>query len=211
MEISYENLLLDAQTGDILLFNSRKYWYSRWIESFLHSKFSHVGIIVRNPSFIDKKLRDGIYILESSYEGIPDSIEQKKIYGVQLIPLEACFHSYLDKTDTGNVYYRQLNCSKKQSFYENFANACKKVYAKSYDLLPQDWLKAEMNIEIGDIQRTDRFWCSALVSYMYVELGLLKKTLPWTLITPNQYSFYENNQLDFQCQLKPEVKVELFK
>jgi hypothetical protein len=196
-------------TGDVILFNSRKYWYSRWIESFLHSKFSHVGIIVRNPSFIDKKLRDGVYILEASYEGIPDSIDNKKIYGVQLIPLEACLHSYLDKSDTGCVYYRKLTCERNDNFYKSFSQACKNVYAKPYDTLPQDWIKAEMNVEVGDIHRTDTFWCSALVSYIFAHLDLVSKTIPWTVITPNRYSYYENNQLDFNCTLDPEIIVEL--
>ena len=141
MNISYENLLKTAMTGDIILFNSRKYWYSRWLEHLLHSKFSHVGMIIRNPSFIDKKLKDGLYILESSYEGIPDSINDEKIYGVQIIPLEACLHSYLDKSDSGKLYYRRLNCERNKSFHKILAEYCKKVYAKPYDTNPQDWLK----------------------------------------------------------------------
>ena len=204
MDITYKDFLETAQTGDILLFNSRKFWYSRAIEACTHSKFSHIGIIVRNPSFLDKKLEDGLYLLESGYEGVPDSIESKLIYGVQLVPLEDCFRDYVNKTDGGYVYYRQIHCEKPITFYRNFSEACNKVYAKPYDVLPIDWLKAELGVEIGNVQRMNTFWCSALVTYMYIQLGLLPNTLPWTLITPHKYSYYEGKQLDFNCTLDAE-------
>ena len=134
----------------------------------------------------------------------------KKIYGVQLIPLEKCLHSYFDKSDSGHIYYRKLYCSRTKIFHNNFANACKKAYGKVYDILPQDWIKAELNLDFGNVQRENTFWCSALVSYMYVKLGLLAENLPWTLIAPNQYSYYEKHQINFQCQLEPEVEIKLF-
>jgi hypothetical protein len=209
MSITYKKLLETTDTGDIILFNSRKYWYSRWIESVLHSKFSHIGIIIKNPSFIDEKLTDGTYLFESSYEGIPDSIDHKKIYGVQLNPLKKCLHNYFDKSDSGTIYYRKNKCHKTKFFFQQFSEYCNKIYDKPYDLLPQDWIKAEFNIELGNIHREDKFWCSALVSYIYAKVGLLDRNIPWTIIAPNRFSFYEGNQLDFKCDLEPEIEILL--
>ena len=104
---------------------------------------------------------------------------------------------------------KEVRCIRNKEFYTNFATSSQKAYAKPYDILPQDWIKAEMNLDIGNVQRIDRFWCSALVSYIFAKLNILRNTIPWTLIAPNQFSFYENKQLDFKCQIDPEKKVIL--
>ena len=78
-DISLADFLETCQTGDILLYNSQ-YWYSRLIEWGSGSKFSHISIILRDPTFINENL-NGLYILESSYEDIPDSNTGEK-YGV---------------------------------------------------------------------------------------------------------------------------------
>ena len=122
MSITYKKLLETTDTGDIILFNSRKYWYSRWIESVLHSKFSHIGIIIKNPSFIDEKLTDGTYLFESSYEGIPDSIDHKKIYGVQLNPLKNVYITILIKVILALFIIEKINVTKPNSFFNNFQN-----------------------------------------------------------------------------------------
>ena len=70
--ISLDDFVKDCETGDILLYNSQ-YWYSRLIEIGSGSKFSHISIILKDPTFINPNLK-GTYILESSYEDIPDSI-----------------------------------------------------------------------------------------------------------------------------------------
>ena len=46
---------------------------------------------------------------------------------------------------------------------------------------------------------------SALVGYIYVQLGILDKDLPWTLISPRRFSHYEKPRIKFQiwaCQKK---------
>ena len=202
--ITYAELLNTCQTGDLLLYNSRNHWYDKFIEGMTSSKFSHIGMLVKDPTFIDDGLK-GVFILESGWENLKDVVDNKKILGVQLIPLEASVLKYKQSTKNGYLYYRALTCERNDSYYEKFLSAYKVAYEKPYDLLPQDWIKAEFDIEIGKVQRTETFWCSALVSYIYVKLGFLKSDLPWTLIAPNQYSFYEKKQLSFEnCGLEPE-------
>ena len=54
-EIKLDTFLETCQTGDILLYNSN-YWYSRLIEWGSGSKFSHISIVLRDPTFINEKL-----------------------------------------------------------------------------------------------------------------------------------------------------------
>ena len=51
-------------------------------------------------------------------------------------------------------------------------------------------------------QKTDRFWCSALVGYIYTNCGLLNKETDWSILVPNDFSldgeslmFNGNNRL----------------
>jgi len=81
------------------------------------------------------------------------------------------------------------------------------------DKVPQkaiDWIKAEFQIELGDEQKENTFWCSALVTYVYINLGFLDKTLPWTIIAPRRFSYYENERLTYLdgCNVEPEVYVK---
>ena len=94
-DISLADFLETCQTGDILLYNSQ-YWYSRLIEWGSGSKFSHISIILRDPTFINENL-NGLYILESSYEDIPDSNTGEKVWGVQIIPLQHVLDEYQKK------------------------------------------------------------------------------------------------------------------
>lgn len=57
------------QTGDILLYNTTKYWYSRLIERFTSSDYSHVSIVLHRPTWLDASLNEEeYYVLESGSE-----------------------------------------------------------------------------------------------------------------------------------------------
>ena len=81
MSITREQLLSNCKTGDLLLFNTRSHWYDFIIEKFTKSKFSHVGMIVRDIK-CGKCSDVGVCMLESGYEDFPDVVENKQIYGV---------------------------------------------------------------------------------------------------------------------------------
>lgn len=212
--ITYSQMKEICETGDILLFNTRNYWYDRIIEKFTSSKFSHVGIILKNPDFLDKKLSIGIYLLESGKEQFPDSIDDKFIYGVQVVDLDKVVEGYISSSQTkikmGNLYFRKLNCDRSKDFYSICSDSIKKVYDCPYDLLPQDWIKSELHKYNGNkTQRLNTFWCSALACYLYVKLGYLNQETPWTLIQPTQFSFYEGRQLKLNdsVKLEPEILI----
>ena len=74
-------------------------------------------------------------------------------------------------------------------------------YNIPYDINPFDWIRADLNINIGNTQKRNTYWCSALVTYFYVKLGFLDKNVPWTLISPQELSS-SSDKLKFEnCKL----------
>ena len=87
--------LQDLQTGDIILFNGN-YLLSRFIEYISGSIYSHVAIIIKNPNFLGEQY-EGIYILESGYEGKKDVENDRYKFGVQLTNFEELVKNYKGK------------------------------------------------------------------------------------------------------------------
>tara|TARA_B100001093_G_scaffold515742_1_gene592798 strand:- start:301 stop:936 length:636 start_codon:yes stop_codon:yes gene_type:complete len=208
-----ENILLDdllnnCSTGDIILYNTQC-WYSRLIEYWSGSIYSHIGIILKDPVFINSNLK-GTYLLESSYEDIPDSNTGNQVWGVQIIPLDYVINQYKSE-NMGNLYYRKLNIDRTPEFFTKLGKCVENVEGDKYNLNPVDWCKAYFNINKGDTQKKNTFWCSALVGYIYSNLGILCPTTPWTILQPKAFSYYENNKetrLNYiDCKLHPEKKI----
>lgn len=208
MSISKDQLFSTCKTGDILLFNTRTHWYDFLIEKFTGSKFSHVGMIVRDISCGDCS-DIGICMFESGYESFPDVVTNKEIYGVQLADLKKVLNTYGDGGRSGYVYYRSLDCKRDKAFLNTTRTKIEPVYGKPYDLLPQDWLKSAFHIDAGKECRTQTFWCSALVAYMYDMYGFINRDTHWTIIQPTQFSYYEGKELPMKehVKLAPEVCV----
>ena len=209
--INIEEVLSTCQTGDILLFNTYKVWFDTLIQQLSGSKFSHIGIILRDPTYIDKSLK-GLYFLESGHEKCPDVESHQKRYGVELVPLEEAIKLYRD-TRNGYLYYRKLDINRnklserEESFEESLLKTYSIVKNKPYDFNPWDWIRAYFKLDcIGKVQRTDTFWCSALVSFVYVHWDLLKDDIPWTLLAPKKFSYYEGDEITMSSlgKLEPE-------
>lgn len=203
---NYFALENDLQTGDILLFEGNA-WYSRLIEIFGYSRYSHIGMVLRDPVYIDPTFK-GIYLLQSSIIACDSSVSSNTPhFGVQLIPIHEAIENY--KMGNGTMYYRSLECIRDDNFQTRLKNAYDIASNKPYDINPCDWIKAEFGIDCGNVQRTDKFWCSSLVAFMYVRLGFLYPTLHWSLIAPRHFSSFEKYQLPFrECNLKEEVEVD---
>lgn len=184
------------ETGDIILYDTR-WWYSRLIEYFSDGPYSHISIILKKPIWLDEKLTEDYYILESGGEKFPDSVTGKILYGVQIVPLSKILDEYKNG-GYGKLYYRKLNSSIPLSELQNkIKEGYFSVQAKPYDLDPFDWITAyhEVDKEIDNLklskkyQNMKRFWCSALVAYIYVHCNLLDKNIPWTIISPSDFCY----------------------
>ncbi len=188
----------DLQTGDMILFNGN-YFLSRIIEYITGSIYSHAAIIIKNPNFLGEQYQ-GTYIIESGYEDKKDVENNRYKFGVQLTNFEELLKNY-----NGKIYVRKLNCERNQDFYQKIIDFHSDVHNLPYDTNPIDWFKAKFNIDIGNIQKKNTFWCSALVSYFYVKLGFLNNNIPWTLIKPQDLSSSSNTLKFIHCTLSDDT------
>ena len=189
------------QTGDIILFQGRTF-LSYLLEYFGRSPYSHVGMIVRNPSFLNPELEDGIYLLESGWNPIPDVETGKTKMGVQLHFLE----DILKECQPNTVYVRKVECHRDHVFYETLQTIHQTVQNQPYDLNPWDWLMGLLNQTLPlepSYQRTDRFWCSALLAYIFEKLQLIQP-VNWTLVAPREFG-YTGTLLSFRCSVAKEI------
>lgn len=199
------------QTGDILLFshikqyNGFKDYLFNFIDSmiqyFTKSKYNHVGIIVKDPCW-NKKLK-GYYLLESNIEPIPDVEDNKKKVGVQLIPLE-----FVLKEKYNNLYVRKLICKRDDEFNSKLIEIHSIIHNKPYDFNIIDWLNAGIHNQKCK-KKTNTFWCSALVSFIYSKLGFINKDINWSVISPEQLGTEHKDCLQFQnCKVEKEQLIE---
>jgi hypothetical protein len=174
----------ELQTGDLLLFRGNA-WISRILEYMGKSKYSHVGMIIKNPSFINPDLEDGLYVWDSSWGSTPDSEDNVYRYGVQMHKLDDIIELY----PKNSIYVRNVRADRDEDFYKKFKAIHDIVYRKPYDLHIMDWIAALENIKtplaINSIwKNTDHFWCSAFVAFVLTRIGFLEYTTDWSIVRP---------------------------
>ena len=191
----------EFETGDLLLFKYTSF-IGRFIEFFTSSNYSHCGIIIKNPNFGPEKM-EGIYILESTgLDNIPDKEDNEIKFGVQLRKLEDVYGNF-----QGKIYYRKVKCSRNQQFYNKLKHAHSIVHNRPYDANPLHWVRAKYKTEIGNLQNKKTFFCSALVSFVYMTLGLLPLDTKWSIIEPCQLGTEKdkNNLTFINCKIDDEI------
>jgi hypothetical protein len=199
--------LSTLETGDIILFRGNS-WISYILEWLGRSYYSHVGMIVKNPSFMDSSLPDGIYLLESGWNSIPDSEDHQLKMGVQLHLLSDILKGCTDKS----VYVRRVSCQRDVAFYSRLDTIHKAIHNRAYDLNIMDWLRALYHLDIyNDIKpsphaNSKAFWCSALVAYIFDELGLINPVC-WTEVVPRDFSLW-SSRLEFRCKISGEELIQ---
>lgn len=194
---------LELQTGDIILFQGTS-WLSRLLEFVGRSKYSHVGLILKNPRFLNESLEDGLYLWDASWGDQPDAEDHQFKFGVQIHKLD----DVLADCKPGTVFVRKNNAIRNESVYETLRRVHETVHDKPYDLNIIDWIAAriQMTIHIPFVwKHTSRFWCSALVAYIYHELGWISD-VNWSLIAPREFSSVEcTGQLLFTSVISDET------
>ena len=136
-------------------------------------------------------------MLESSIESSPD-VEDGKIHlGVQLQPIEVLLNDYRYK----DLIVRQLQYDI-PNINEKILSAYQDLKDKPYNLDPLDWLAAKIVFDdgfrvenkswfkkcFGDAtKQTESFWCSAMVAYFYVQLGLLRRDCSFAVLAPEHF------------------------
>ena len=195
------------ETGDIILFRGNS-WISYFLEWIGRSRYSHVGMIIKNPSFINDSLKDGIYLLESGWNAIPDSEEHIIKSGVQLHLLS----DILQNCDPGSVYVRCISCTRNHTFYEKLDIIHQTIHNRPYDMNLWDWIRAAYHLDIdGSIApsssaTTTQFWCSALIAYIFDKLELIEP-VNWSVVTPRDFSLW-SIRLQFRCTIGKEELIK---
>lgn len=98
--------------------------------------------------------------------------------------------SSLPVSSQSNTY---INGAKKQHHIcnpftnEKLEEIHKVVYNKPYDIIIRDWIEAYFKRDPYP-QKISRFWCSALVAYIYTKVGLFDSSLDWSIIRPSFFS-----------------------
>ena len=184
---------LNLNTGDLILFSSNNTGlfalFDKLIKLFTNSNYNHIGMVLKDPVYIDPKLK-GYYLYESSWEGTPDPADGKIKLGVQITPLEEAF-----KNNPGNAYLRKVIAKEGTFSPEKVLDIYKKTNAKPYDLNPVDWIEAFFRIDpTFKFGKSDRFFCSALVAYIYQQLGILQENTDWSIIRPSDFSIEDDNR-----------------
>lgn len=184
-EIDPISLINDLDTFDIILCNGQNYWFSSVIEYATWSKFSHIGIVLKSPTWLHPELT-GNYFLESGVEKFSDAVDHKMKFGVQITNLNKMINNYI-----GTLYVRKLKSEPYKTNPYYYENKLKGVYEmirdKPYDENPIDLIQAQMRIKLHD-NHDESFFCSALVAFIYVQLGFLPVDIDWHLVVPKDFA-----------------------
>lgn len=172
---------VELEDFDILLFSGQNYWVSRVIEWVTGSEFSHVGIVLKSPTYLHPDLT-GIYLLESGQELKPDAEDGVPKLGVQITELNGLLSQY-----GGVVYRRRLDCNK-EGMREQMKKVHQEIHGKPYDFNLIDIMESVTGCYLNNCKIEKRFFCSALVTFVYMRLGLLPEDIAWTIVEPKQFS-----------------------
>ena len=179
---------LNLKTGDLLLFDYNETgllgFLNKAIKYFTNSPYSHIAMVLKDPSFIHPTLK-GYYIWESSWEGTPDPQDGKIKLGVQITPLDEVFNSC--KKTNSSIFLRRVNCPEVTFNKDILSQTHEVVYDKPYDIIPTDWIEALFRKD-DHPQKTNRFWCSALIGYIYSKCGIIDPTTDWSILRPSDFS-----------------------
>lgn len=182
-----ETIIDTFNTGDIILFSNN---YSLWnittwpsflVEYFSNSKYSHIGMILKKPIWLNKKLT-GIYLWESVPDNKIDPQDNKKKIGVKLTPIEEIF-----KNTTEKLFLRRLINAKDKLNSKVLTNIHNVVYDKPYDLNIIDWIDVYYKIQLNK-PTIDRFFCSAFIGFIYTQCNIINKNINWDLLKPSDFS-----------------------
>lgn len=206
----------DFQSGDILLFDHH-YEVKKWTDiifdtmdaviGFLtRSKYTHSAIIIKDPSW--RPDLKGYFMLESNWEMFKDAEDGEIKVGVELVSLRTVLEQ--NKNAGNKLFYRKIKCERDESFTENLVKAQSVAHNRPYDFIITDWIKALFQWHVGSVRRKKTFYCSALVTFVMVQLGLLDKETDWTIARPKDLGTEDKaTGLKFiNCEIDDEILLE---
>lgn len=204
-------------TGDLILYcsNSNKPGIMGFVENFIkwttHSDIVHIAFVLKDPIFLSPDLK-GTYIWESCFENIPDAVDGKIKFGVQIVPIEEVVRRAKLAGDC--MFIRRLTNVRPETFSEaKLKSIYNIVHNKPYDFIPKHLIDALMKRN-NDPQHTNRFICSALVGYIYTKCNILHQDTNWSILLPEDFtptSDATTNHLTYISDTKLDESMEILK
>jgi len=172
-----------------------------------NSSFSHVGIVVNKELLnLDLMEPDLLYILESTVsDGKVLDINEKRVIGVQIRPLQEVVNSYKAESDCSVAYVklkhnpfitnREQTISIFRQTYKNYSNSfynmnilhllssvfpCLRKPRQVFDKIVHFGLTTITNNNYFDRHRW--VFCSELIAIIYLDLGIISNINPETVI-----------------------------
>jgi len=146
-------------TGDLVFF--KKYdgmWlFGKLIQWWTQSPFIHIGMILKDPKFLGLK---GTYLWQAEPLG-----------GVTVTPFKP------DRKWWKRKYIGPPLDNEKLHYIFDITNG------KPYDKNPMDWIEAMVGKDFKP-QRTNSFWCSALIGCILTKLSILDSSADWSIMSP---------------------------
>ena len=199
--ITLKDFIETCQTGDLLLYSGIT-WYSWMLEYMTDSPYKYISMVLKDPYFMGEK-HYGIYIIEAKCQNTRYCIRDIPLFGTRIVPFMVACKKYL--SHGGNIYYRRLICNRDSIFIDRLNSVITTVYTSSYNINPSNWLRNECGIMYGDCPVDNTFWCSALIAYIYIRLGLLHSCVEWSLMKPSKFGGLAKDKLSFiNCNFKLE-------
>lgn len=184
------NCIYELQTGDLVLFSGNEI-LSNAIQLVTDSKYTHVGMVV----VVDKEhplngLENGSYLLEAlSDQDVEDAELEEKTNGVQLTRLNERINKY-----EGNVYCRRLDIDRDKQFWEKLNHVYDLIRGVPFNSSPIDWAATGFFPELQKNNIPDKFFCSALIGFMYIHLGIFQTYTEWSGFRPKDFGQESGNR-----------------
>lgn len=193
---------MNLKTGDFLLFEYHpKPFFLATIDSaircFSHSKYSHAGFVIVDPPWAPK----GTYVWDSSYHFHPDPQDNKIKFGIALVKI----NDYINLNGKEFIYKRSpADPNIYKLFNKKFLQTIHdKVYGKHYDLTISHWLAGLWHIIIP--RTNQEFFCSAFVSYILTQAGILNQNTDWSIVSPAELSSENDDNMPWVKHYGPDT------
>ena len=185
------------KTGDVMLFSSILTfnpisWFDELIKIFTNSRYTHVGVVLRDPVWISEDLK-GLYLWESTFEGTPDPQDGKVKFGVQITPM-----SEIMSRKKCYIWSKAIKTPGGKFTVDNLKATHTEVYDRPYDVYPGDWIESLFRKDPNP-QKKDRMFCSALAGFIYTEVGVLDHLTDWSIIRPSDFADEKYLKFSKEC------------
>jgi len=152
----YDTMRENLQTGD-LVFCSGSYFFSRAVQKFTHSVWSHVGMIYKDPTL------ERVFVLES-----------ETLIGVRLAPLSKYLRDYHGKNCPykGNIVIARVNPPVDDKKLNHAISYGMDELTKPYDNFEILRIGIRILFKISRRKRDRKYICSELVYDSFDSIGV---------------------------------------